>query len=137
MTIRRKLFLSGTVTLLGLATITGVSLLGMRLVEDQLLALIEHTTPQQLRSLELQRNLQEHVSNLLKVVAAESPGDLQIAADDAEKSAAETVLLENSLTLLDGNRISPETRQTVLQLRSLSTETYEASTERLRAEEAT
>ncbi|MBL8398401.1 MAG: response regulator [Candidatus Accumulibacter sp.] len=136
MNIRHKLLFSGAVTVLGIATISGVSLWGMRLVEDQLLVLIEHATPHQLRSLELQRSLQEQVTDLLKVAAAETSDDLRAAGRDAEKSAAETSLLENTLILLDGNRVNQDTRQTIRQLQSLSTETLEATTERLRAEEA-
>ncbi|HQO28945.1 MAG TPA: ATP-binding protein, partial [Accumulibacter sp.] len=139
MNIRRKLLLSGVVTLLGIALITSVSLFGMRLVADQLLDLIENTTPQQLRSLELQRSFQEHVTNLLKLSNAETAEDRQVAARDIEISGEEMLRLENTISTLNlaGNhQENEENLKSVGQLRAITLETLIASAERLQANEA-
>ena len=81
MLIRTKLLLFAALTVVGIGVVGGVSLSGMRLIQKDLHILTEQSTPYQLKTIELQRSMQEHTSNLLRVA---------LASDTAEFAAAQT-----------------------------------------------
>jgi signal transduction histidine kinase/DNA-binding response OmpR family regulator len=135
MKIKSKLFVSGAITVIGIAVILGVSLVGMRLVERNLAILTERSTPQQLKSIELQRSLQEYAAALLKLPTVQTVGDLSAATSEAEKSASDVSRLESELEAFTGPR-SANDEVTEL-LRAITSEALDATAERLQVEDAT
>jgi methyl-accepting chemotaxis protein len=132
MRIRTKLFLNIGVTAVGIATIAAVGYLGMQFVQGKLSRLVEKSTPYQLKTIELQRALQEQTANLLKLSAATSPGDFSTAKAEAEKTLEEVRRIDSELAALkaDGSHASG-----VAELESLTSELARTTGERLAAEE--
>lgn len=103
MTIRKKLLLFAILTITGIAVIGGVSLVGMRIIQGKLHLLTERSTPYQLKTIELQRTMQEHTSNLLKVALATNDAEFAAAQEATKKSEAEVAQRADDLkTLMDG-----------------------------------
>lgn len=90
MTIKKKLLFNMLLTVSGFILIAGFSLVGMKFVQKNLAALTEKSTPYQLKTIEFQRSLQAHTSNLLKVASAEHRDDFSTATNEADTSIAET-----------------------------------------------
>ncbi len=88
MTIKKKLVLNIIVIIAGFAVIITFSLLGMKFVQRNLSTLTEHSTPYQLKMVELQKVFQEHTSNLLKVTTSATLSDFNTSKTEAERSIA-------------------------------------------------
>lgn len=132
MTIKKKLYIATILTAIGFAVIGGFSLIGMRFVQENLSVLTEHSTPFQLKTIELQKALQEHTSNLLKVVSSDNMKDFSISKGDAEKSINEVKKAVEDLSKLKGEDIKGR----VAELIDISTKIFKTIEERIRAEDA-
>ena len=106
--IKTKLFFSTCVTFVGLVGLATVSIVGIRFVQGTLAVLTERSTPYQLRTIELQRALQEHTANLLKVAVASTPADLAAGKGDTDASIAEVVRLTADFKLLTNAKAGSE-----------------------------
>jgi methyl-accepting chemotaxis protein len=89
MRIKSKLFINVAITIIGFVIIIGFSLIGMKYVQKNLFKLTEQSTPYQLKTIELQKALQEHTSNLLEVSSAGSLSNFNSLKTVTEKSANE------------------------------------------------
>lgn len=97
MTIKGKLYLIMAVTVVGILAIGGSSLIGMNFVKGKLNVLTERSTPYQLKTIELQRAVQEHTSGLMKLAAVETMAEFAAAKGDIEKSQESVVALSKDL----------------------------------------
>ncbi len=103
MKVRTKLYVCAFVGLAGLATVGVFSLLGMKFVGKQINLLTEKSTPVQLKTIDFQRALQEHTSNLLRVQVAATQQEFGKAREDAGKSLADVSRLAGMLDALKGD----------------------------------
>ncbi len=134
MNIRNKLLLSVTITIVGIAVIATVSLLGIRFVEGKLKILTEQSTPQQLKNIEMQHSLQEHASALLRLAGIQASTDLATARSEVENSAADVSRIEGELERLAGP--AGDNSKVMALLQAITAETLDATVERLQVEEA-
>ncbi|RNC69173.1 MAG: methyl-accepting chemotaxis protein [Desulfuromonadales bacterium] len=102
MTIKGKLYVFMIIVITGIAAVGGASLVGMRFVQGKLALLTERSTPYQLRTIEMQRGLQEHTANLLKVAIASSTAEFSTVLGEADKSLAEVKKAADALAALKG-----------------------------------
>ncbi|MBL8420237.1 MAG: response regulator [Dechloromonas sp.] len=133
MKIKSKLFAGGAIILVGIAVISGVSLLGMRFIEGQLAVLTERSTPLQLKSIQLQHGLEQHADHLLRLASAETLEDLASASADAKQSAAEFSRLEAELAAFQRSYSPSASHVSAAVLTQITAEMIESSTERLKA----
>jgi methyl-accepting chemotaxis protein len=132
MKIRTKLYLNIGVTAVGVSIIAGVGYLGMQFVQGKLSRLVERSTPYQLKTIELQRALQEQTSNLLKISTASSKAEFDAARPDAEKTLEEVKRIDSELAALK----TDEKRDTgAAELETLTGEMVRTTAERISAEE--
>ncbi len=106
MKVRTKLYACAFVGLAGLATVGVFSLIGMKFVGKQIHLLTEKSTPAQLKTIDLQRALQEHTSNLLRVQVAATRPELSKAREDAGKSLSDVSRVSLELDALNGGGAS-------------------------------
>lgn len=132
MTIKGKLYLIMAVTVIGIIAIGGSSLVGMNIVKGKLNVLTERSTPYQLRTIELQRAVQEHTSGLTKLAAAQTVAEFGAAKGEVEKSQESVTGLAKDLASFTGSDSSGE----VEQLASITRDMVSVTESRLRAEEA-
>jgi methyl-accepting chemotaxis protein len=102
MKVKAKLYLCALTGLAGLAVVGVFSLLGMKFVGSQIRQLTEKSTPAQLKTIDFQRALQEHTSNLLRIQGAANSDDLVRLRRDAEKSLSEVLRISGELDSLHG-----------------------------------
>jgi len=100
--IRSKLLLFALLTIVGITVIGGVSLVGMRFIQGKLQVLTERSTPYQLKTIELQRTMQEHTSNLLKVTLATDASEFTAAEKATQDSETELAQRASDLRALAG-----------------------------------
>jgi methyl-accepting chemotaxis protein len=98
-----KLYLCAFTGLAGLAVVGVFSFFGMKFVAGQIHQLTEKSTPAQLKTIDFQRALQEHTSNLLRVQAAATLPDFDRASQDAGRSLTEVVRVAGDLDALKGD----------------------------------
>jgi methyl-accepting chemotaxis protein len=134
MDIKRKLLLSTCVTVAGLAGLATMSLVGLRFVQGKLAVLTERSTPYQLKTVELQRALQEHTANLLKVAVASTPADLAANKTSTEGSAAEVARLTAEVKSLTEARTGAE--QDASALSEITRQMFGTTAARLGAQDA-
>lgn len=106
MTIKGKLYLIMAVTVIGIVAIGGSSLIGMNFVKGKLNVLTERSTPYQLKTIELQRAVQEHTAGLMKLSAAQSLADFSAAKGEVEKSQQSVAALAADLASFTGTGTS-------------------------------
>lgn len=102
MTIRFKLNANMILMAIGILVIAGFSLSGMKFVQNKLHVLTEKSTPYQLKTIALQRTLQEHISNLLKVTAATTDAEINQLRDESSKSLEEVRKISSEVAALKG-----------------------------------
>lgn len=136
MTIKRKLFFNTLLTLAGIAIIGGVSLIGMTFVQGKLFVLTERSTPFQLKTIEMQRSLQEHTSNLLEVAFSASSADLKNARANAERTLADIQRVRGELDTLKGKGTDGTGSDNADRLDSLTRDMFTTTEQRLKAEES-
>lgn len=102
MTIKMKLATNAIVTAIGIIVIAGFSLSGMKFVQGKLHVLTEKSTPYQLKTIALQRSLQEHISNLLKITVAANETELGQIREEAMRSLEEVRKVSEEVAALKG-----------------------------------
>ncbi|CAG0975730.1 Methyl-accepting chemotaxis protein McpQ [Geobacteraceae bacterium] len=132
MKVKNKLFVNMIVTVAGIAVIAGASLVGMRFVQGKLSLLTERSTPFQLKTIELQRSVQEHTANLLKVASSVTMAELTAGRGDAEKSLAEVGQSSAALVALKGGESG--SGDSVAELTAITGEMVKTTESRIRAE---
>jgi methyl-accepting chemotaxis protein len=103
MTIRQKLNLNMVLTAVGILVIAGFSLSGMKYVQGKLNILTEHSTPYQLKTIALQRTLQEHTANLIKLSGAHTVAEWTELKGESERTLAEVQKLAKEVAALKGD----------------------------------
>jgi len=132
MSIKGKLYLIMAVTVVGILAIGGSSLIGMNVVKGKLNILTERSTPYQLKTIELQRTVQEHTSGLVKLSAAQTPAEFSAARGEVEKSQESVTALAKDLASFTGAANSSGMEQ----LAAITKEMITVTEARLKAEEA-
>lgn len=131
MTIKAKLIANVLVTAAIIAVFTAADFFSMRFLQDKLTYLTEQSTPFQIRTIELQRELQGAVSALLELNGAGTLAELQSSKAEAEKKLARVSaaqqLLEQQHNAVPG--LAGELGQTASQL-------FAATAERIKSGDA-
>ena len=133
MSIKTKLFLNMALMIIGILIIGGFSLTGMQFVKSKLSVLTEQSTPYQLKLIEMQRSLQEHTSNLIKLVYTSNMKEFAASKSDADKTLAETKSLAAELSSFKASEGSGTSNMS--ELESITTDIARTTEERLQAEE--
>lgn len=132
MTIKKKLILNLVIVLVMILAVAVTSMIGMGFVKEKVRVLTQRSTPYQVKSVEVQRALQEHAANLLKVGASASMGELQTAGSASEKTLADLRTAINALSELKGEKAGGEGTG---ELPRITGDMYRITEERLRAED--
>jgi methyl-accepting chemotaxis protein len=132
MQIKKKLYIATLLTAIGFAVIGGFSLISMRFIQRNLDVLTEQSTPFQLKTIELQKALQEHTANLLKVASSGNMKDFSSSKEDAKKSIDAVKKAVEDLSKLKGQDIKGR----VAELIDISDKIFKKTEERIRAEDA-
>lgn len=132
MTIKQKLYLIGAVTAVGIIAIGGSSLMGMNFVKGKLNVLTQRSTPYQLKTIELQRAVQEHTSGLTKLAVVQSAAELGAVKGEIEKSQQSVTELAKDLASFTG----ADSAAGVEPLKAITTDLVAATDSRLKAAEA-
>lgn len=133
MSIKTKLFLNMALMIIGILIIGGFSLTGMQFVKSKLSVLTEQSTPYQLKLIEMQRALQEHTSNLIKLVYTSNMKEFAATKSDADKTLAETKSLAAELSAFKASEGAGTSDMS--ELESITTDIARTTEERLQAEE--
>lgn len=132
MSIKGKLYLIMAVTVVGILAIGGSSLIGMNFVKGKLNILTERSTPYQLKTIELQRAVQEHTSGLMKLASAQTTAEFTAIKSEVEKSQEAVSTISKDLASFTGASSSAG----VEQLASITKDMLAVTESRLKAEEA-
>jgi methyl-accepting chemotaxis protein len=132
MRIKSKLFINVGITIIGFIIIVGFSLIGMKYVQRNLFKLTEQSTPYQLKTIELQKALQEHTSNLLKVALAESLDSFNPLKTDTERSATEIKQVLKQLSAFKSENVESKDME---ELTKVTSDLLSITEARLKAEE--
>ena len=133
MKIRTKLNCNMLITAIGIIVIAGFSFSGMKYVQGKLHVLTEKSTPYQLKTIALQRSLQEHISNLLKVTSATTDGEHNQFKGEITNSLAEVRKVSEEVAALKGDSGSSQKMQ---DLEKITTDIVTTVGERIKAEAA-
>lgn len=132
MRIRHKLNLNMSFTAVGMIAIAAFSLSGMKYVQSKLHVLTERSTPYQVKTISLQRALQEHTANLLKVSTATTTEELSTLKSETTKSLEEVKQLSKDVASFKGE--TPGAK--LAELESITNEVAATIAERIQAEAA-
>ena len=136
MTIKTKLFANMLLTIVGIIIIAGFSLAGMRFVQSKLAVLTEKSTPYQLKTIELQRSLQEHTANLLKVATAISAKELEVARKESERTLGEVKSISSELAAFKAGAVEGKEKERLDQLVVITADIGKTIDEKIKAKEA-
>ncbi len=133
MTIKSKLTLNIVIVLSILAAVVATSIFGMRFISGKLSYLTQKSTPYQMRTLELQREIQVATTTLFKLNSADNLKELQTLRNEAEKAVSQVKNAQETLNTLIGEN---GTRQEAFEaLQSVLAELSDISGNRLKAQE--
>jgi methyl-accepting chemotaxis protein len=132
-TIKSKLYMNMLITVAGIIVIAGFSLAGMRFVQSKLTVLTEKSTPYQLKTIELQRAVQEHTSNLLKLAAATSVQELTTARGELDRTLADVKGLSTELASFKGAMVDGGEKQHLDELATITNDLVRNVDEKLKA----
>ena len=133
MKISTKLNCNMLLTAVGIIIIAGFSFSGMKYVQGKLHVLTEKSTPYQLKTIALQRSLQEHISNLLKVTSATTESEHNQFKGEITNSLAEVKKVSEEVASLKGDSGSTQKLQ---DLEIITTDIVTTVGERIKAEAA-
>ena len=102
MTIKRKLILNLFLVLVMIVAVAVTSIIGMGFVKNNISVLTKRSTPYQLKTIDVQRALQEHASNLYKVISSLSNNDFAASKTQADQSIAGLKKVSGELSELKG-----------------------------------
>jgi putative methionine-R-sulfoxide reductase with GAF domain len=131
MTIKTKLIANVLLTAAIIIAISLSSFFSFRFLQEKLSYLIEKSTPFQMRTIELQRELQECITTLTKVNAARTMTEYTTFRAEAEKSLA---LVENTQKSLE--QMSNTAPEASGELVTIALEIFAASEERINSNNA-
>jgi methyl-accepting chemotaxis protein len=133
MTLRKKLFFSTLVTVLGILVIGGSSLVGLYYVREKINALTESSTPFQIKTIELTKAFQEQTSHLLRISSALSLDDISRFEQEGQKTLKEMRQLDSELLTMRGEDGKSESSD-VKEIESITEEIAKTSRDRVQAE---
>ncbi len=136
MTIKKKLYINMLITIAAIAAIAGFSMIGIKFVQGNISKLTEQSTPYQLKTVELQRALQEHTSNLLKIYSSNNISDFNSLKTETEKTLNEALKISKELSVLKGGADVAVGGIEVNELSDITDEMLKTTKERLDAEES-
>jgi len=102
MTIKSKLTLNIVIVLSILAAVVATSIFGMRFISGKLSYLTQKSTPYQMRTLELQREIQIATTTLFKLISANSTKSLEDLRTDSKKAMSHVKEAQDRLNSLTG-----------------------------------
>ncbi len=91
MRIRNKLSVNSFIILVLMAVISITAVIGIKFIQKNIFALTQKSTPYQIKTLNHQRALQAHASNLLKVAGSDSINDFKQNSANGNASLAEEI----------------------------------------------
>lgn len=132
MTIKKKLILNVISVLVMICIVVMASVVGMGFVKDKVSVLTQRSTPFQLKAVGLQRGLQEHASNLLKVASAPSLSHFNASRAEAEKTLHEMKKIADDFAALKGEASGDRKTE---ELAAITKDIFKTTEERLKAED--
>ena len=132
MKLRTQLWLNILVTLAGVGSVAVASMAGMGLLDSKLTYLTQHSTPFQMRSMELQRSIQAATAELVQLAGITLAGGVDPQARQVQTALAEVRSAEQHLATLGG---SPSANNEA-QLAAIASEILDVTRGRLNAEQA-
>lgn len=100
MKIRNKLTINSIIILVLMAVISVTAVIGIKFIQKNIFALTQKSTPYQIKTLDNQRALQAHASNLLKLAGSESPEEYKLNSTQSNESLAEEIKTAEELVKL-------------------------------------
>ncbi len=131
MTIKTKLVANVLVTAAIVGAISLASFFSIRFLQDKLSFLTEKSTPFQMRTMELQRELQGCIAALVKVNAARTMAEYTSFRGEAEKSLAVIVSTQKVV-----HEMGPRTPDVSEELDKIARELFTATEERIKSTSA-
>jgi GAF domain-containing protein len=131
MTIKAKLIANVLLTLAIIAAISLTSFFSMRFLQEKLSYLTEKSTPFQMRTFELQRELQGCIATLVKLNAARTINEYSLLQAEAEKSLETAADIQISL-----EKMSNSTHDVSNDLDKIALELFYAVEERINSDTA-
>jgi methyl-accepting chemotaxis protein len=116
MKIRSKLMLSSSIILVLMAVIGASAIVGIKFIQKNIFLLTQKSTPYQIKTLNHQRALQAHASNLLKLAGSESVEEYGRNSTQSNESLSEEIKSAEELVKLgstsdyEADAISENTR---------------------------
>ncbi|MDD2732987.1 MAG: GAF domain-containing protein [Desulfuromonadaceae bacterium] len=129
MTIKTKLIANVLVTATIVVAISLASYISMRFIQEKFSYLSDISTPLQLRTIELQRELQRCITNLLKVNAARTMNEYAYFRVEAERSLDTVAKTQKKLKAINGNTVDVSD-----ELGSIALETFIAVEDRINSD---
>lgn len=131
MTIKSKLIANVLLTAVILVALSLAGLFSMRFLQGRLAYLTEKSTPFQIRTIELQRELQRCIATLIKVNAARTMEEYRVSRAEAERALAVVAATQKSL-----EKMSDDTQDVSNDLAGIALELFSASEERINSNNA-
>ncbi len=100
MKIKTKLILNSVVILVLMAVVGVAAVVGIKHIQQNIFLLTQKSTPYQIKTLNYQRAVQAHASNLLKVAASDTINDFRQNSTNADASLAENIKSAEELVKL-------------------------------------
>ncbi|MDD5284989.1 MAG: methyl-accepting chemotaxis protein [Desulfuromonadaceae bacterium] len=100
MKISNKLMLNSSIILVLMAVIGASAVIGIKFIQKNIFTLTQKSTPYQIKTLDNQRALQAHASNLLKLAGSESAEEYKQNLSQSNDSLAEEINSANELVKL-------------------------------------
>lgn len=129
MTIKTKLIANVLVTATIVVAISLASYLSMRFIQEKFSYLTEISTPLQLRTIELQRELERCITDLLKVNAARTMNEYSYYRVEAERSLDTVAKTQKKLKAMHGSTVDVSD-----ELDSIALETFNAVEDRINSD---
>jgi methyl-accepting chemotaxis protein len=133
MTIRKRLMLNMIVTIVGMATIGIVSILGLYTLKDKIRTLTTESTPFQIKTLELTKQLQEHAVNLFAVSSSATMEQFRKAREEAETTLDRIEPVLKDLRSLKGEKT--DSSEIMTEVAGITREMTKTTEERIRTEQ--
>ena len=136
MTIKKKLYINMLTTIVAIVSIAGFSMVGIKFLQNNISKLTEQSTPYQLKTVELQRALQEHTSNLLKIYSSDNISDFNSYKAEVGKTFNDVLKISKELSAFKGGADVTAGGIEINELSAITDEMLKTVRERLDAEES-
>jgi methyl-accepting chemotaxis protein len=104
MSIRSKLILNVLISTAAIAAVALMSLFGMNFVRERMVFLTQRSTPFQLRTLEVQQNLQKSIDSISRLAASRLRQEFDALTKEVQGNLEATKAAQDSLQALSGDR---------------------------------